>query len=417
MAILGFVFVEPNPTSRTWAEGGVGVVEGSLFQQLLWPMLALLVVACVSDRWTSVYRQFDITFWLFASWALLTTIFAISPGVSIRRYVFMLVVVLAVLIAVSSISNQRRLWHALLLCFAITTVYAIFYALVIPRFGRHQAVGPEPQLAGLWRGQFAHKNVAAPLFAMMILIIWRLRYNLRWWYYSALLPMQMMFLWFSGGKTATYLTIPVYLLTEFITRTRNTVGLWAAVVVPLAIANFITIGSVANDTAKYFASKMVGDASFTGRTEVWQVLLYYTSLKPITGAGFQSFWQLSTDSPALRYGGSWVGGAFYGHQGWLDLAATVGIPGVIFAFAFVVWRPMQDICCIQNRTNPLFPVYVTMWVMPLFLAVTESNLFDKSDPTWVMMLIGMVGLRRTRLEERHSVHAGPAVRYSALPSQ
>jgi O-antigen ligase len=179
----------------------------------------------------------------------------------------------------------------------------------------------------------------------------------------------------------------------------------------LAIANFITIGSVSSDTAKYFASKIVGDASFTGRTDVWQLLLYYTSLKPITGAGFQSFWQLNTDSPALRYGGSWLSTAFYGHQGWLDLAATVGIPGVIFAFGFVVWRPLRDICSIQNRTNPLFPVYVTMWLMPLFLAITESNLFDKSDPTWVMMLIGMVGLRRTRLEEWHPIrHTGPAAR-------
>src|ERR1700750_2629292 len=81
MAILAFVFIEPNPTSRTWAEnGGSGVVDGSLFQQLLWPILALLVLACVWDRWAPVYRQFDITFWLFASWALLTTIFAIAPG-------------------------------------------------------------------------------------------------------------------------------------------------------------------------------------------------------------------------------------------------------------------------------------------------------------------------------------------------
>ena len=120
---------------------------------------------------------------------------------------------------------------------------------------------------------------------------------------TSLLPLQVVFLWFAGGKTAAYLTIPVFLLTEFVTRTRNTIWIWCAVVIPLAIANFITIGSVWNDSAKYLASKIVGDASFTGRTELWQVLLYFTSLNPITGAGFQSFWQLNTDSPALRYGG------------------------------------------------------------------------------------------------------------------
>jgi len=115
MAILAFVFIEPNPTSRTWsADGGLGTVEGSLFQQLLWPVIVLLVVACVANRWTAVYRQFDVTFFLFMSWALLTTIYAISPGVSIRRYLFMLLVVVAVLTAVASFSDQNRLWRALL---------------------------------------------------------------------------------------------------------------------------------------------------------------------------------------------------------------------------------------------------------------------------------------------------------------
>lgn len=401
MIILGFVFIEPNPTSRTWsADGGLGTVEGSIFQQLLWPVIVLFIVACVTSRWTAVFRQFDLTFWLFSSWALLTTFYAIAPGVSIRRYVFMLLIVIGVLISVASIADQNRLWNALLLCFAITTVYALFYALVIPRYGRHQAVGPEPQLAGLWRGQFAHKNVAAPLFALMILTIWRLRHQLSWWYTWSLLPLQVMFLFFAGGKTAAYLTVPIYFLSEFVTRSRNTVATWAAVILPLALANLITLGSVSNDTAKYLASKIVGDASFTGRTELWQLLLFYTSLKPITGAGFQSFWQLNTDSPALRYGGTWTNTAFYGHQGFLDLAAAIGIPGIILALGFVIWRPLRDICAYRgDRSNPIFAVYVTMWLMPLYLAVTESNLFDKSDPSWVMMLIGMACLRKMVVEQ------------------
>src|SRR5262249_58718573 len=128
----------------TWsADGGLGTVEGSLFQQLLWPVIVSFVAACVMNRWTAVFRQFDLTFWLFSSWALLTTFYAIAPGVSLRRYVFMLLVVIAVLVAVASIADERRFWSALLLCFAITTFYALFYALVIPRFGRHQAVGPD----------------------------------------------------------------------------------------------------------------------------------------------------------------------------------------------------------------------------------------------------------------------------------
>jgi O-antigen ligase len=403
MAMLGFVFIEPNPTSRTWsADGGIGTVEGSLFQQLLWPVILLFVITCVAGRWKAVYNQFDVTFFLFMSWALLTTFFAISPAVSIRRYVFMLLVVVTVLIAVSSISDQRQIWRALFLCFAITTVYALFYAIAIPRFGLHQATGQEPHLAGLWRGQFAHKNVAAPLFALMILTIWRLRSRVSWLYCYSLLPLQVVFLWFAGGKTAAYLTIPVFLLTEFITRSRNVIAICSAVVIPLAIANFITIGSVANDSAKYLASKIVGDASFTGRTEIWQVLLYFTSLNPITGAGFQSFWQLNTDSPALRYGGSWLNTAFYGHQGYLDLAATVGIPGVILALGFVLWRPLKDICAIRDRANPLFAACVSIWLMPLFLGITESNLFDKADPSWVMMLIGIAFLRRMVIEEGQS---------------
>jgi hypothetical protein len=62
-----------------------------------------------------------------------------------------------------------------------------------------------------------------------------------------------------------------------------------------------------------------------------------------------------------------------------------------------------------------------MWLMPLYLAVTESNLFDKSDPSWVMMLIGMACLRKLVVEQEQAagwakvqqpVGWGPSYRYS-----
>jgi O-antigen ligase len=70
------------------------------------------------------------------------------------------------------------------------------------------------------------------------------------------------------------------------------------------------------------------DPTFTGRTDIWDALLQAISHKPLLGYGYLAFWGLDSEP---RY---WLAQAVdwdapSGHNGWLDLAISLGIVGVM----------------------------------------------------------------------------------------
>ena len=261
----------------------------------------------------------------------------------------------------------------LMLCLSI--LYAYFYVVVRPDVGIHQAVGAEPALAGDWRGQFAHKNISGAVYTIAILAGLQSR-QLKFFYAILLvfIPLEIFFILHSGDKTALYLGVPVFGLIWLVRRLKTSLSIVLAVVLPLALLNLLMVGSLYSDSLQFVVSKVIGDASFTGRTELWKLLIYYSSLFPFVGSGFQSFWGLDSDSPAAIYQGSWASEAIYGHQSYLDLMASVGIPGLCIALVFLFVRPAIDLSKIKDRGSPIVGFYMSLWLFPPFQAVTEFEL-------------------------------------------
>lgn len=399
--VLFFIYIEPNPTSTTFvAQGAAGQVEGQLLQQILWPCIALLTCVSIANRSHEILKQYDIFLIATLGWFALTTIYAIEPSVSMRRFLFMFFVMQAILTPMATVEKHKLIPACMLAIFAVATLYAYAYILVMPSHAIHSATGAEPQLVGLWRGQYAHKSISGLVFAMMAMLA--IRWRAPPLYLIIFVPLQLLFVIKSGDKTVLFLTIPVFLLASVVARSRNIFAILLFVVAPLVLINLITVGSIYIDTFKVLASKIIGDASFTGRTELWRVLIYYTSLHPITGAGFQSFWQLNTSSPAVFYGGTWLKDAFYGHQSYLDLLATTGVPGLVLGLLFVCIRPALDLSKLRDRSNPLVAAYVTMWLFPLYQGVTESILFEKTSGSWIFLLLGILGLRKLLVEQNEA---------------
>lgn len=409
LIVFFFIFVEPNPTSASWKDGNDGIEAGQTFQQVFWPAMILLALVAVQDRRKAVMAQIDLTLIATIVWFALTSYYAIIPDVSFRRLIFTFVVVLLVLMLIASQSDNRRITTALLFLVIGDLIARYLYVFVFPKYGIHQPFGREAHLAGSWRGQYAHKNIAGLVSAGTLLICYNLRNRVNIMVIGAIVLLQGVFLVFSHSKTALALSAVVIVLSQLIARTRNVFLCALYALVPLLIINFFTVGSLLFPEAKYLAEKVIGDASFTGRIEIWRALLSYISVSPVTGAGFQSFWQVGRESPAFRIGGEWASVAFYGHQGYLDIAVTTGLIGLMIGFLFILVRPLTDIGKIKtSRTEPLFSIYVGMWLLCLYQNGTESTIFGKVEASWIFLLIGVAGLRRLRFEEGLAGSAHPS---------
>ena len=117
---------------------------------------------------------------------------------------------------------------------------------------------------------------------------------------------------------------------------------------PLALITFLTVGSVVSSVARAVLHALSIDPTFTGRTEIWKFTFEAISEHPWKGHGFEAFWY----SESLRYGvedsSRWMAAVATSHNSYIDLALTIGIPGLALVFIAFIIAPLRDF----HRTLP-----------------------------------------------------------------
>ncbi|PSH64036.1 MULTISPECIES: O-antigen ligase family protein [Phyllobacterium] len=359
-------------------------------------LLGMLVFANPRTLFTLISPMWIIMF----GFLFLSTFVAIDPGAAQRAVVFTLIGVLCV-VAVLALPRDAD-GFSLALAIAAFAVLALSYAglLIVPDLAKHTTSEIEAEHAGLWRGIFAHKNIAGPVMAAfsfggiyLIRRSWR-RMGI------ALLLLALWFVAHTGSKTATALVPIVIFLVLF----PGLFGLRmvAALLIGIALAGFFffTIGSMFFPASHDLLVQMGADATFTGRTSIWQFALEKLAATPWRGYGFESFWE----APVVRqaenpsYYLDWdVRGIVHAHNGYLDIAVAMGFPAMICALIVLVLQPLFDYArCLRKRENvfmaDFFMMCLTFSLMNAFL---ESFFFRRADPVWLLVVMACFGLRMT----------------------
>jgi O-antigen ligase len=261
----------------------------------------------------------------------------------------------------------------------------------------------EPHLAGDWRGSFGHKNVAAAIMAMLVFIgIYIIRSGARL-SGIAIIALSALFLIKAEGKSSTALLVMVLCMTQVTTIVRP---FWARVtimLVPLLAMNLLSVGTVINPELEQIVSLLPIDTTFTGRTDIWTFAIQALQLRLPTGYGFAAFWG-SSSVQNLPQGMEWAEYASHSHNGYLDTALAMGLPGVALLIAALVIAPLRDFQNVDRGGNngPLAMMLLQIWLFGLYLSSMESFFLDRADPMWFTFLIAVFGLHylaRFRLRE------------------
>jgi O-antigen ligase len=144
----------------------------------------------------------------------------------------------------------------------------------------------------------------------------------------------------------------------------------------------------------------VSDASFTGRTDIWQFAIGNILERPVLGHGFMAFWRTDEVMSETQYTDLWANTAAHSHNGYLDIALTTGFPGLFLCVAFVVIGPIISYHRYRrNRSSRVAPEMTALsifllqiWLFGIYFNCFESALFDRGNRVWFFLCSAVFGL-------------------------
>lgn len=394
VAILYFwIGVLPFPDLGVYNPAGA-VESSNLFNQLLIGAISLLTIGVLAQHSAGhlVPKLWGLLGIVFL-WLVITALFSSQPAFVLRRlaYAFLTCICAGgvLLLPKSSLSFARLMTACLLLALAL----CYFGVAALPQRAIHQASDIfEPALAGDWRGYFAHKNTAAA--AMVYSTFFGLYIAKR---HSAglgglIVVLACVFLWKTAGKTSAAM-LPCVLMAVWVFERAGPFRL-LLVAGGLGVMNFVLMSAAVSPPMQQVLASLGVDPTFTDRAAIWRIALSAIAQSPLTGYGFQSFWDTDAVFGSEAAMSSWAVAAASAHNGYVELALHGGLPLLCLAMIWLMFLPCRhaDIALKRDAGSDLTRLFIRIWFFSLFLGCLES-IFLNGEQMWFTMLMAVFGLR------------------------
>jgi O-antigen ligase len=307
----------------------------------------------------------------------LSLLWAINPGVGMRRAVLTTIIIYSIFVAVGALGSARTL-HLIKTVLAAVLFLNFAAVVLMPQVGVHQfEAGGDPGLIGDWRGVFPDKNLTGAITAVTVLILWfdpRSKSNL---VHLGLILGSLVFLVQTGSKTS--LGIGLVSLVLGLSYRRYDWRWWPVAMVSLALlalaaawavlANWDLIGSILDR-----------QDAFTGRTQIWSTVLAYLGDHWLLGSGYGSFWNVGPDSPIYAYArsGAWITRITSSHNGYLEVAAQIGVPGLLIAMVALFLHPLGRLLTDPGHKEG-GAVLLALLVFCAGQNLTEATMLDRDN--------------------------------------
>ncbi len=295
------------------------------------------LLACTWFRWLLAYIV----------WSGVTIFWSQSPQLSIRRYcAFLAVVSGSVGLALGLFEQHATPIYRMAQATAIAGTSAAVTLLV--RMSKDLTVANilnpawSPEIRA--RGPFLLNAVDLGLLAASLL--WM---ETRRTIYLVAIALQTIAVLAMKSRSQTAFTLIVMLLAWIITLTRKNHSITFVVVfllvIPVAyVGHLYDLDAIFIDSLMPYLQRGENSTTFetlNGRVPLWNLLLQWMAMNPLSGVGFGAFWTGEQMVSVMNNVG-WK--ATVAHNGFLDEALATGIPGLLFLCGFLgaslrdIWR-------------------------------------------------------------------------------
>ncbi len=396
--IMLAVWISVRPFAPV-VESNDGISSGDILNQLTFSALAVLTIMGLgmADR-RAMLPLLQPSWLLMLAWMGLSILASAQIGSSFRAAAFTLIA-MGMAAALFALPKSYLQFQTLLLgCAAATLAFAWMGVLLVPDMAIHTDFDPfEPEHAGSWRGHFDHKNIAGGMMVVLALVgIYALRAR-KTAMGLCLLVGAVVFLYMTRSKTSLAL-LPVTLIIALVAERVPSLFMRLLIcLTPVFGLVLLTAGSAFFPGVEAFNKAVLSDPTFTGRFDIWRYGFEKLAEHPWTGYGFEAFWK----TPTTIFGESklelaWeVGKIVHGHNAYLDVALTMGLPGLALAIWCLVIKPVIDFDrAVEQPGNRLLASFcLSVWLYIALAMCLESYLFRRADPVWFALLLAVFGLR------------------------
>jgi exopolysaccharide production protein ExoQ len=364
-----------------------------------------------------VRRMFDSISWpyrLAIAWCLLSCVWAIDPGVSIRRSMAMVMILVAISGCIRVLGAPRTLKVvymalAIIILSSFVSVALAYAQIAAFSFAIHPANEADPTLVGAWRGVMMHKNVAGAVVTHASIVFLHFALNrgrkIDWLLFIG----SIIFLIGTKSKTSLALDgviLAIGMLYRISALRAGGLKIFAISMLYMLISAAIIGWALFDQIALYFSDP----DSVSGRVAIWTSLMTYIQSHPILGSGYGSFWTIGYDSPIYGIATKpFILGIGHSHSGYFEILVTCGVVGLCLAvFALVIW-PLYRFLSVRPADANLGALCFSVWLFGVLQNFTESQFFAADKQSWLFVVVSICLVQNIAVDRSRALARQAAV--------
>lgn len=336
---------------------------------LPWPLLILLAYCALSITW------------------------AIDPEIALRRFALTGFATWFIAREFQALGYARSL-YVMRLGFCLLLAINFLAVIFLPEAVHTFELGDDPGIEGNWKGALVHKNSAGAVCALTIILCLYGWQSMGRAFSLIALGGAALFLYFTHSKTSEAALVMALLVgwaTSHFGGRPVTTRLFLLVM--LVIFGFQGLLFYQHSIIEVFTDPY----GFTGRAAIWSLLLEYARRHLWYGSGFGSFWQIGNRSPIWDLTNGWVAQlASSGHNGYLDLLVSIGLPGLLLAVSVLLILPIYRLW-----TSPRMPaakrgLLASLVTFAMLHNFGESTLLERTSPIYLLLIFSLMAIEEDR---------------------
>ncbi|MGA2782347.1 MAG: O-antigen ligase family protein [Smithella sp.] len=370
-------------------------LEGNPFNRNVFSGILILGLAILIKRrkMLSGFFSENRLFFVFFIFCAISVFWSNYPLTSFKRYIKDIGNIIMALIIITEIKPAQALKAVLARYTYLAIILSVLFIKYIPEYGRYYnrwtyEVG--------YGGVTTNKNdLGVVALICGIFLLWDLitvyikKYEVMD-KFDLLLRIILLFLviWLmhmAHSSTATIsmligsLTL-VFLFSSFGKRQIHNLGKWF-----LAILFFMIILFTIPVVLDIFSGVFGRDATLTGRTDIWHLILTQSSNNPLLGAGYNIFWE----SPAgIKVGENYYFRLNQAHNGYLEVYIQTGLISLLLLIGAIIvgfYKLKKGLLAGNNIAILLF----SFFVIALIGNLTEA-IFNKMNIRWFVLITALL---------------------------
>jgi O-antigen ligase len=299
------------------------------YMQMALPFLCLAIAYMHRGSCLSISLIIPIV--LYPLICITSTIWSVNPYYTFKYSLLLLIYIFAIA-AICHILDIEVICKIIVKILIFLILASVVMAVVLPKYGTHPLGDSIESIhAGLWRGVFSHKNIlgASASTGLFVFLFFPRLMDVSFGFRLICIVAAIACLSFSQSA-GSWLSFCVMVLYYFMIKTIRVSGILLVLVLfGMCVLAFLAYFYLISDLLA-----VVGrDATFTGRTGIWAVVLDAIWQEPILGSGYFA----ATNDLIRPLLTSLVGPAAVDpHNGYLDVMLGTGIVGLVILLVCIL---------------------------------------------------------------------------------